>query len=593
MRFNKPLVGLAVAAMFALTACGGGSGSSSEEPTDNIFSNSAAPGDAMDPTAKGPLTIDGATQGGVVHVIGSSGDMSTSFDPRGVYYSDVISIQTSLIVRSLTQWKYDDATGNMVLVPDLATNLGESNSDYTQWTFHLQPGLKYSDGTPIKAQDIAYSVSSSLDCDTFSDCPSNYFLGGVLKGSDTVKQGQIASGIETPDDNTIIFNFSQPFPDMSYYAFFPLFSPIPKDKGKDLTGYQNHLLAEGPYMVKSYSPGKSLDLVRNPNWDPATDPARTAYPDEYIFDTTYTDPKKVDALIMSDQGSTTMSYDDIDSSDIKTFQGEHPDQVASGPTPLTEWLAPDNSKVPLAVRQAIAWAYPYEAAAKAAGLIPGVNWLPTTTVEAPGVPGRQEINPIDGHEAGQTDAQKAHDILEQAGKLGFKVSWLYDTDIPSSVKGMQIVSKAYKAAGLDPEPVATTSTDYAAKRSDPNTPVNIRTGGWFSDWPSGYSWIPPVFAPPQAGVPCAKQKWDSFGVVNYAKFCEDDINQQIKAVEAMPQEDQPAAWSDLEKTIQTKYYPVIPMYNGGVIQGHGTAIQGVNIDVTGGMPTWKTIWVQQ
>jgi peptide/nickel transport system substrate-binding protein len=587
--------------MLALSACGGGSNSANPgngEPTENIYSESgggATPGEAMDPTAVGPVTIDGATQGGVIHVLGIAG-LSSTMDPRGAYYSDTLQVLTNLITRSLTEWKYDDTTGNMVLVPDLATDLGQSNSDYTQWTFTLKPGIKYEDGTPISSKDIAYAVSSSLDCDTFSDCPSNYFLGGVLKGSDKVKQGQIASGIETPDDSTIVFNFSQPFPDMPYYAFFPLFSPIPQAAGSKLTTYQNHPIATGPYMVKSFVSGKSLDLVRNPNWDPATDPARTAYPDEYVFDMTFTDQKKIDAILLNskDDGATSISYYDVDSADLPKFESQAPDRLAKGTQPLTEWLAPDNTKVPLEVRQAIAWAYPYEAAAKAGGAIPGVNWIPSTTLEAPGVPGRKEVNPIPDHQAGQTDAAKAHDILEQAGKLGFKLTWLYQTDVPQSVAVQKIVSAAYKKAGFDPEPVATTSTDYRAKRADPSTPINIRTGGWLSDWPSGYSWIPPVFLPPDASKSCADQgKWTSFGVVNYAHFCNDDVNQKIKDVEALPVDQQPAAWADLEEEIQTKYYPIIVTDNGGTEQAFGSAIQGYHIDVTGGMPTFKTLWVQQ
>jgi peptide/nickel transport system substrate-binding protein len=167
------------------------------------------------------------------------------------------------------------------------------------------------------------------------------------------------------------------------------------------------------------------------------------------------------------------------------------------------------------------------------------------------------------------------------------------TDSPTSVKTMQVVKAAYEKAGFKAAPVATTSTDYAAKRSDPNTPVNIKSGGWFSDWPSGYTWIPPVFAPADPATNCAGQTWKTLGVVNYGKFCEDDVNTQITAIQAMPAEQQPKAWSDLENTIQTKYYPIIPLYNGGVIQPHGTAVQGVNIDITGGMPTFKEIWIKQ
>jgi peptide/nickel transport system substrate-binding protein len=607
MRFKKPLACLAVASVAVLAACGGGgsnSGGSSPDDVKSQLENNDA-GKGQDPTAVGPLTIDGATKGGTINVIGQSGDMSTEFDPRGVYYSDLISIQTSLFIRTLTQWKYDDDSGNMVLVPDLATDLGKPNDDFTEWTFTLKPGIKYDNGDPIKSADIGYSVASSLDCSVFTDCPSNYLLSTLEGASDYKEGGPLPSGIETPDDQTITFKFTSPFPDLAYYGFFPLFGPIPSDN-PSLTkpgNYADHVLSTGPYMIKKRVPQKSLDLVRNPNWDPATDPARAALPDEWLFDTTSTDLKQQDAILMSDRGKTSISYDDIEASDIPTFQSQHADQLAEGPQPLTLWLAPliDNAggakgvePVPLEARKALAWAYPYQENAKATGYVWNVNRIPTTTLIAPGTPGRQEINGVPDHEAGVTDAQKAHDILEKAGLLGFKLSWLYNTDDPLSVAGMKVVKAAYEAAGFTAAPVATTTTDYSAKRSDPSTPVNIKAGGWFSDWPSGYTWLPPIFAPPNASKKCADQgKWTTTAVVNYGLFCEDDVMAKIKEVEGMPSADQPKAWSDLEKYIQEKYYPVIPLYNGGTVQAHGANVQNVHIDNTGGMPTLKVIWLSQ
>ena len=595
MRFKKPLIGLAAGSLLALAACGGGSGSNNESGDGPKVDVEELAGAGKDAEAVGPLEIEGAKAGGTVHVIGASGDMSTSFDPRNVYYSDMISIQSSLLVRALTQFKYDEETKNMVLVPDLATDLGTANEDFTEWTFKIKPGLMYEDGSPITTKDIAYSVSSSLDCDTFTDCPSNYLLGVLTGSGDIKKDGDIASGIETPDDETIIFKFDTPFPDMDYYSFFPLFGPIPQEAGKNIADYPNNLLASGPYKISEFTPAKSLHLVRNEFWDPDSDPGRAALPDEWDFDTTYADPKKVDAVILASKGdgATTLAYDDIDSSDIPTFNSEAPDRIATGSTPLTRWLAPDNTKVPLEVRQALTWAYPYDAAAKAAGLIEDINYIPTTTLIAPGVPGREEVNGLPDHGAGETDAAKAKQILEDAGELGFELSWLYSTDDPVSVKTMQVVKAAYAEAGFTPKPYATTTTDAAAKRADPTTPINIRAGGWFSDWPSGYSWIPPVFSPGEADKSCDEQKWESFGVVNYAKFCEDDVNEEIARVKGLPLDEQPAAWTAVEKMVQEKYYPIIPLSNAGTIQGHGTGLEGVNIDITGGMPTFKTIWVSE
>ncbi len=52
------------------------------------------------------------------------------------------------MTRSLTQYKYDPTTKRMILVPDLATDLGKSNSTYTKWKFTIRPGVKLENGRP-------------------------------------------------------------------------------------------------------------------------------------------------------------------------------------------------------------------------------------------------------------------------------------------------------------------------------------------------------------------------------------------------------------------------------------------------------------
>ena len=47
----------------------------------------------------------------------------------------------------------------------------------------------------------------------------------------------------------------------------------------------------------------------------------------------------------------------------------------------------------------------------------------------------------------------------------------------------------------------------------------------------------------------------------------------------------------MDKSIATKYFPLFPLYYGGIAQAHGSKIQGFNDDTTIGQPTWKNIWI--
>src|SRR5205814_7571928 len=93
------------------------------------------------------------------------------------------------------------------------------------------------------------------------------------------------SGIQTPDDQTIVFKLTQPRSGTVIGALaLPLTVPVPEEYAKKFDAknpstYDSHVAFVGPYMVKNdasgklvgRTPGKSITIVRNPNWDKSTD----------------------------------------------------------------------------------------------------------------------------------------------------------------------------------------------------------------------------------------------------------------------------------------------------------------------------------
>ena len=185
MRLKRSAVALATASLLTLAACGGGGddnsgGGSAGDSVDT--ENLGNTGSGTDPDRKGPVTIDGAKEGGTVNVISSTG-MTTPIDPSDLYYTDTNAIMTSLVTRQLTQYAYDADTGQMILVPDLATDLGTPNDDFTEWKFTLRDGVKWENGQPVTAEEVMFGIVRSMDGKTFPNGPglyySNpYFLGG-------------------------------------------------------------------------------------------------------------------------------------------------------------------------------------------------------------------------------------------------------------------------------------------------------------------------------------------------------------------------------------------------------------------------------
>ncbi len=203
----------------------------------------------------------------------------------------------------------------------------------------------------------------------------------------------------------------------------------------------------------------------------------------------------------------------------------------------------------------------------------------------PGIPGREEYNPVEGHEPFQTDPEKAKQILADSGNENYEIKFLFRTDLDTDVAGKDVLVKGLTAAGFKPTPIPSTVANYVADRDDPKGKINLRSYGWCSDWPSGATWIPPIFESTDIAEV-------GFGT-NEAAFNEPAIDQKINDVFSLAADEQPAAWNALDKEIMTDYLPVIPRYYPGVAQAHGSKVNGHFNDNTLGMPTFRNIWVSQ
>ncbi|MBA2532284.1 MAG: hypothetical protein H0V23_09290 [Nocardioidaceae bacterium] len=564
----------AVVVVLVLAACSGG-----EDP---LPSEAGLGGDgavelAFDPDRVGPpAPIEGAVAGGTVTAWGDgdfAGIHNQTMDPTDAYTPFDASILSGLVTRSLTQYVYDPEQGTMVVVPDIATDIGTPNADFTQWTFTIRDGVRFEDGTEVTAADVAYGVKRSLDRDKFPDGPtvSNEFFLEDDKYKGLYTTGTQYAGVVV-EGNTLTIKMERPFPDMPYWGTFPAMGPIPEG-GSEPARYTRHPLATGPYKLAEYTPGKSLTLVRNDQWDPDTDPGRHAYPDRYEF--RFNEPQKqIDATILDDSAlaQTMLSYTNVLPGDFR--RARQLGRLALGPGGCTYSWHPDNRAITdVSVRRAIGYAWPYKAHAAIVGAI-----APTygASIFLPGTPGRQDYTVLET-EPGQTDPDKARELLREAGFAPgkFELEFPYITDQQSSVQVKDLLVKSFEAAGFKATPYSTTSKNNYQIVSDPNAPLNLRPGGWCPNWPSGSSWIPPLFGSEGGGQ---------------SHFAEPAVDAEMERIAKLPVDEQPAAWGALEKWIMTDYYPAIVTRYVSVALPYGSRIDGVNTD-NWGMPTWKDIYV--
>lgn len=576
----KRVTALTATAMLAAAACGSPSDNanspSGDKPTDLT---GGAQSQVTDAAAKGPAKDpDGAKQGGTVTVYSSS--TPSTLDPTDTYYVDNNQIE-KLYFRTLTQYRLDGQKA--VLVPDLAEDLGQVSADKLTWTFKIKKGIKYQDGTPVKAEDFAYAIKRSFAHDLFENGPAyqlDFFKDGqTYKGP--YAGGADYKGVETPDDNTLVIHLAKPFPDLPFYAAFPMFTPIPKARD-NRQNYQLKPMSTGPYQVASYSPGTELRLTKNPNWDPNTDPVRHQYTDGFLFKWGG-ETVKTQTQVLASKGAdaNALSYENIDASLLPQVNAKR-EQMVTGPGPCMVGFPMDTRRIPLEVRKAIAVAFPFDQYRKVRGLVDFVDPA-ASTIMPPAVNGYTKYSLPGLTGKGKGDPAKAKQMLSDGGKDGFDLSWYFTNDDPIRTAASNLLKQTFESAGFKVRAIGVPKTKIRDLTNDPDSPVNAwkAPNSWCSDWPTGSSWIPVLF------------RSDAIAKSNSMGDLEDKgLDAEIDKISALDPTQQAKEWGKLDKKILQTYLPVIPLYYSNSAFVVGTNLGHVVNDPTQAMPEFTTMFVK-
>jgi peptide/nickel transport system substrate-binding protein len=144
-------------------------------------------------------------------------------------------------------------------IPQLATELptkenGGISADGLTWTVHIRPGVKWQDGQPLTARDVAFSYNLIIDNK----------LTSFLQAVKDIKHA------EAVDDTTVRFTMAAPKADMLYAVVYIIPEHIwGKVKVSTLErSYANKtpIVGSGPFQVTYYKRGDYTKLVRNPSY---------------------------------------------------------------------------------------------------------------------------------------------------------------------------------------------------------------------------------------------------------------------------------------------------------------------------------------
>ena len=589
MKRNKPLALVAGAALLTLAACGGGSSDDGDTGSGTQREFGDQEGGSKDAERQGPAEdIEGATAGGTITVYLPGDPGPDSLDPTGGWSVTGNSIQQALTSRSLTQYARDE-NGQPVLVPDLATDLGTPNDDFTEWTFTIRDDATWEDGQPVTADEVAFGICRSLDSEAFPSGPGteyskHYFAGAEdYEGPYTGKDPKCANyDAITVDGQDVTIAMSVPFPDMDYWGAFMAMGPAPLGNASKPPNYGNKPLANGPYKVDSYKPNEELVLVKNDQWSADSDPARHQYADEWVFKFNQ-DQAKVDEIMLSDNSdSQTAVSTSLGSDKYNDANGQLGERLVQQTSQCVSTLTPDYTKITeIEVRKALAYAYPYEDVWVAGGEVPGVTRVPANSIMPPGMAGKVDFQ-VDGEQI-TYDPEKAKQLLADAGvETPYPITMVYYEVDPLAKATQDQVTKGFEASGFKVKAIPVQESPYNVwldPDSKVNKQLNLRGVNWCSDWPAGSTMLPPLL---KGGA-----------VYNTAFFDESTVNDKMDEINTMPLEEQADAWGALDEEIMTDYFPIIPTAFRNDLFVFGSMIGNPTGDGSIGAPNYKDLYVMQ
>jgi len=475
----------------------------------------ACGGDDDEESAGGGAEKNGGTpaegkQGGKLTQLGAS-DVDYN-DPGHTYYTAGFQV-----VYATHKTLYSFKPGDTNPQPDLAEGEPEISPDKKTVTVKIKKGVKFSPPVDreVTSEDVKYAIERFFTENVGGQYPAYFddLVGSPEKPGDFKE----IPGIETPDPNTVVFKLQQatgvPF---AAALVMPVTAPVPKEYAekydqKNPSTYNTHVVATGPYMIRNnaegelvgYKAGKSIELVRNPNWNKSTD-FRPAYLDEILLRTNASDATVSGRQVQQGQGLVldTNPPAQVLKRTVQRFK----DQLKTVPSggfryfPLNTTLEPFDD---LNVRKAVLAGFDRDAARKARG---GEFVGPIAShFIPPGINGHDEAGGLEGTGVDflknpKGDVALAGEYLKKAGFASGKYEG--DEEIlmigatADPVKAQSQVAKAQlEKLGFKVKlRLVPQDAVYTEWCQVPSRKVHVCGGaGWFKDYNDPQAMLEPTF----------------------------------------------------------------------------------------------------
>jgi len=498
-------------------------------------------------------------RGGTLTLIAQLSPHDQATDPAAAYTIPMWQM-LSVTNDGLVGYRRTAGPAGDTLVPDLATALPAPTDGGRTYTFHLRPGIRFSNGTPVRPEDFRRAIERGF---AINAGPVAYYTGIIGAGqcARAPARCDLARGIVTSDKaDTVTFHLTAPDPEFLYKLAFPLADAV-------LGGTPDHqvgpaqLPATGPYMTQSFVPLHRWVLVRNPRfreWSGQAQPG--GYPSRIILRLDIPPGPAVSA-VEQNRADVLLSPPRARIHELAT---RYPSRLHSGPEGATIGLVLNTRVWPfniLAARQALNYAIDRAALIR---LIGGpLIAQPTCQILPPALPGYRRYCPYttDPSPSGGWTAPnlaRAEQLVRASGTQGAKVTvtGAFGMGIPVQATGHYLVSVLNQLGYRASLQVVTGWNAYNRRLYDSRQRMQVGWFAWYQDYPAPSDFINPVLT-------CHSFLPGNPANLNAAEFCNQRIDAQTKQALAL----QPSApyaagslWAHIDREIVGQA-PWVPAYN--------------------------------
>ena len=175
--------------------------------------------------------------GSVVVVMDPSSEPEAGFDPAYGWGAGE-HVHEPLIQSTLTVTNTDLTIGY-----DLATAYGASEDGLT-WTVEIRDDVKFTDGEPLTAEDVAFTYNT-------------------VKESSSVNDFTMLDYAEAASDTTVLFHMTRPF---SIWPYTMAIVGIVPEHAYNSADYGSNPIGSGRYILKQWDRGQQVILEANPDY---------------------------------------------------------------------------------------------------------------------------------------------------------------------------------------------------------------------------------------------------------------------------------------------------------------------------------------